>query len=88
MVGKIKKKSDKKPIIPQKRLYTVKLETIAPVELIYRVLAESPEQAMELFQTMGQLSAPPKPIISRKRNIKATVYKYMTTTIEFVKKYT
>ena len=82
------KKKDKKPEIPQKKPYTVKLEVMAPVELTYRVWAENAEQAITLFQTMGQLSSPPKPILSRRKNIKATVYKYGTIMIEFIKKYT
>ena len=80
-------KKDQKPIIPQKKPYTIKLEVQAPVELTYRVWAETPEQAVDMLQ-YGQLVAPPKPILSRRRNIKATVYRYGTVMIEFVKKYT
>lgn len=83
---KLEKKKEEKPAVPQKKPYTVKVETITPVELIYRVWAETPEQAIELLKN-GQLTAPPKPNISKRKNIKATVYKYGTTIIEFIKKY-
>jgi hypothetical protein len=84
---KKKAKEAKRLKIPQKKLYTVKLEAQAPVELIYRVWAENPEQAVELLR-YGTLTAPPKPKLSRKKNIKATVYRYGTVMIEFVKRYT
>jgi len=71
----------------QKQHYTVKLETITPVELIYSVWAESPQRAIELLHTTGRLSSPPKPKLSRKKNIKATVYTYGTVMIQFIKKY-
>lgn len=85
---KVEKKAEKKPepIILKKRPYTVKLEVQAPVELTYRVWAETPEQAVEMLR-YGQLVNAPKPILSKRRNIKATVYKYGTVMIEFVKKY-
>ena len=81
---KIEKKAQAKPAVPKKIPYTVKVEAMAPVELVYRVWAESPEQAIELLR-YGTLSAPPKPILSKRKNLKATVYKYGTNLIEFVK---
>lgn len=86
---KTEKKVEKKaelPAIPKKQPYTIKLEVTAPVELTYRVWAETPEQAVDLLLT-AQMSAAPKPILSRKKNVKATVYKYGTVMIEFVKRY-
>ena len=76
----------KQAALLQKRPYTIKLEVRAPVEMTYRVWAESPEQALEMIR-YGQMVAPPKPILSKRKNIKATVYKYGTTMIEFVKQY-
>ena len=73
-------------MLTEKQLYTVKLEVIAPIELTYKVWAETPQQAVELINT-GQMTAQPKPTLSRKRNIKATVYRYGYQMIEFVKKY-
>ncbi|MHA2426419.1 MAG: hypothetical protein ACXADB_00065 [Candidatus Hermodarchaeia archaeon] len=85
---KDEKKAEKKPepIILKKRPYTVRLEVQAPVELTYRVWAETPEQAVEMIR-YGQMVAPPKPNLAKRRNIKATVYKYGTVMIEFIKKY-
>ena len=88
--AKKKKEAEKKAaeaLIPKKKLYTIKLEVQAPVELTYRVWAEDPMQAIDLIK-YGQLVGPPKPILSKKRNVKATVYKYGTVMIEFIKKYT
>lgn len=82
-----KKKKVAKSAIPKKLPYTVKVEVMAPVELTYRVWAENPEQAVEMLR-YGMISAPPKPILSKQRRIKATVYKYGTVMIEFIKKFT
>lgn len=91
--SRVKKRAEKKKqeelektAIPQKRPYTVKLEVLAPVELIYRIWAETPEQAVELLR-YGVIVKPPKPILSKRKNVKATVYKYGTILIEFIKKY-
>ena len=86
-VKKEKIKKAAKPAILKKIPYTVKVEVMAPVELTYRVWAEDPEQAVEMLR-YGMLSAPPKPILSKQRRIKATVYKYGTVMIEFIKKFT
>jgi len=82
----VKKKAEKSPIL-KKIPYTVKVEVMAPVELTYRVWAETPEQAVELLR-YGSLTAPPKPVLSKQKRIKATVYKYGTIMIEFIKKFT
>ena len=74
--------------IPQKQYYTVKLETMAPVELTFRVFAETPEQAIE---AVSKFPLPPlssvKPNLSRIRRIKAMVYKAGTSVCDLVKKY-
>jgi len=73
----------------QKQYYTVKLEVMAPVELTFRVFAETPEEAAEIVSKnpIPPLSAAPKPILSRMRRIKATVYKAGTSIYEFIKSY-
>jgi len=73
-------------MIAKKKLYTVKLEVMAPVELTYKIWAESPEEAAELRG--ATLARPPKPNLARKKNLKATVYRYGTMMIEFIKKFT
>ena len=73
-------------MVTERKLYTVKLEVMAPVELTYKIWAETPEEAAELRSAV--LSGPPKPNLMRKRNIKATVYRYGTVMIEFIKKFT
>ncbi len=69
-----------------KKQYTVRVEVMAPVELTYKVWAVSPEEAMKDYDR-SPLSQAPKPILSRKRKIKATVYKLGTTIVEIQKKY-
>ena len=88
-IKKKKKELEKKAqenLIPKKIPHTVKLEVLAPVVLTYRVWAESPEQAVELLR-YGHMSAPPKPVLSKQKRIKATVYKYGTVMIEFIKQF-
>jgi len=70
----------------QKQYYTVKVEATAPIELTYRVWAEDPEEALEIFETSSFYS-PPRPILSRMRKIKATVYRSGTTIIETIKNF-
>lgn len=70
-----------------KQQYTVKVEAMAPVEIVHKVWAESPQEAMEIYEK-APLAKAPRPILSRKRKIKATVYKLGTTLIELEKKYT
>ena len=69
-----------------KKQYTVRLMVMAPVELIYKVWAESPEEAMKTYEK-SPLSRAPKPILASKRKQKATVYKLGTTMVELEKKY-
>lgn len=69
-----------------KKQYTVKVEVLAPIELTYKVWAESAEEALKNYER-SSLSQPPKPILSKKKTKKVVVYKYGTTLIELTKKY-
>ena len=73
----------------QKQYWTVKLEVMAPVELTFRVFTETPEEAVEIVSKnpLPPLYAAPRPIISRMKRIKATVYKAGTNMYKFVKNY-
>ncbi len=69
-----------------KLYYTIKLEVNAPVTLTYKILAESPEQAVDLI-ARSVLAEPPKVNIPRARKLKATVYQTGTSIIKFVKSF-
>lgn len=73
-----------------KYYYTVRVEGTAPVTISYRVLAETPEEAVRQVEYNGpgaMLSEPPKPTMARFRKTKARVYKMGTSTIDFIKNY-
>ena len=80
------KEKEKKP---EKIYYTIKLDVMAPMELSFRVLAESPEEAAEMISKMPlpPLAAAPRPDLSRMRKIKARIYKYGLSTILFIKQF-
>ncbi len=70
---------------PPKKYYDVKLEAMAPITVTYRVLAESPEAALELINR-----SPPthvRHVLNKKRNLKAVVYDAGSTLIRFTKAY-
>ena len=73
----------------EKKYYSVKLEGQVPIELHFKILAESPEEAAEIVgkNPLPPLTRAPRPILSRLRRIKATVYRYGTTLIDLVKNY-
>ena len=73
-----------------KRYYLIKLEVIAPITLTYRVLAENPEEALEIVikkpNTTLQTSQP-KFKFALMKKIKASIYLAGTSMIEFVKNF-
>lgn len=73
----------------EKKYYSVKLEGQVPVELHFKVLAESPEEAAEIVSKnpLPPLARAPRPILPRLRRLKATVYRYGTTTIDYIKNF-
>lgn len=75
---------------PAKQYYTVKMEITAPATLEYKILAESPEQALEIATkaSPGQfLVSPPKPNLSRMKKLKANIYLAGTTLIKLTKNF-
>lgn len=74
-----------KPLNKPLEYYKVELEVLAPIKIVYRVLAESPEKALELCEKTGQVTEI-KPFIQRKvKNIKATIYRFGYSMIELTK---
>jgi hypothetical protein len=78
-------KPDSKPP-PIRQYYTVKLEVVAPMTLTYRVLAESPEQALELA-AQAPLSQAPRPHLSKMKKLKASIYLAGTTLLQLIKNF-
>lgn len=76
----------KEPVV-EKEYFTVKVEVLTPVILTYRILAETPEQAVDIaVKNRGnQQFIPPSIVFSQMRAIKASVYKAGTNIIRYVK---
>lgn len=73
---------------PTKKYYTVKVETLTPVIYSYRVLAESPEEAIKISADawkQASQSAPPQILSGKMKRLKATVYEYGTSLIKLIK---
>lgn len=69
-----------------KEYYTVKLEALAPITITYRVLASSPEEALELaIKGKERQSSPTSVFYTRMKKLKATVYAAGTSMIQFTK---
>jgi hypothetical protein len=79
---------DKKdiPKVIQKKYFDVKIETMLPATLTFRVLAEDAEQAVDLIKNMSPTGVQHK-LIGRKDK-KITVYDAGSTFIKFVKRIT
>lgn len=72
---------------PQKEYYTVKVETLVPATVTYRVYAESPELAIDMVKRGGvQFSQPPQFIWGQMKRLKATVYNAGTVLIRLAKR--
>lgn len=85
---KIEKKAVLKPII--KQYYSVRIEAVAPLSLSYRVLAETPEEALLMVERTPancQMDRTPKPSIQRLRKQSASVYISGSSIIKLTKKY-
>lgn len=66
--------------------YTIKVEAEVPTIITYRVLASSPEEALERLK-FAAVSEPPKPDLGKMRKKSAKVYKQGTLEIQASKKY-
>ena len=66
--------------------YKVVLEVMAPVELTYKVMAESPEEAIEKIKSMSPVERP-KPILSKSKRIAVKVYKWFFVNLLYSKRF-
>lgn len=67
--------------------YDVKVETNVPALLTYRILAESPEQALYVSQQSGASPVAVKYHLARKKNLKATVCDIGGSVIRLIKNF-
>lgn len=71
--------------INDQKYYEVRIDATVPCTLMYRVLAKSPEEAVEKIAKLYPTSI--KHNIKKKRNIKATVYILGQSVIKFIKNF-
>jgi len=84
-----KEKEDKKEKTAkkaEKQFYTVEVEAWTRSTLKYKVLAETPEEAVELISKSPMLSAPVTKVNGMKK-ISAKVYQYGTNMIKLMKNF-
>lgn len=70
---------------PPKKYFDIKVETNLPATLHYRILAESPEDAVNLISKSAPTSV--KYSLPRRKDLKAIVYEAGTTLIRFTKNF-
>lgn len=66
-----------------KKLFDIKIECLLPSTVVYRILAEDAEQALQLSKTAAPTSIRPR--LAGRRNLKATVLDAGTSIIRLVK---
>ena len=71
---------------PAPQYYTIKLEADVPTIITYRVLASSPEEALDKLN-QAMVAEPVKPNLSKMRRKSAKVYRHGTIEIQATKKY-
>jgi hypothetical protein len=84
-----KSAEDKKPKVikkAEKQFYTIEVEAWTKSTLKYKVLAESPEEAVELIDKSAMLN-PPLTKVNGMKKISAKVYKYGTNMIKLIKNF-
>ena len=78
-----KEKEEKKK--PYKQFYDVKVECTVPAIFVFKVYAESPEEALELYNKKAPIHIQYKP--KKLKAIKATIYESGKLLIKFVKNF-
>lgn len=76
-------KKQAKPII--KKNYDIKISCNVPAVIHYTVLAESPEEALQILKKSRPIPKSIKYELEKRKELKATVYDYMTNMIRFFK---
>lgn len=76
-------KEKEKPKVIVKKYYDVKIDTMLPAVLTYRVLAETPEEALLLIKHQSPTGIKHK--LAGRKDKKATVYDMGSSLIRFIK---
>lgn len=79
---KKKKEQDKKKV-PEKVYYDIRVETLIPATVSFRVLAEDEQKALLMIKNI-----PPRHInyqVNRRRDIKMMVYEAGSSILKFIK---
>ena len=71
---------------PKPVYYTIVLEAMIPATLKYKVLANSPEEALELM-AKSQPIQQPKLIINSMKKLKASIFNYGTSILKYSKRF-
>lgn len=74
----------KEQIIKQKFYYDIKVECMLPATLTYRVLAETPEQAAELYKNQQPIAVKHK--LAGRKESKVSVSEAYSSIIKFIRK--
>lgn len=72
---------------PIKKLYKVETEVLAPVKVIYKIYALSPEDALKLCEKQGQIISIKPSIKQRIKLLQAKVYLFGTSMLALSKKF-
>jgi hypothetical protein len=80
---KVQLKLAQSPPIKPKLYYDVKVETMLPATLTFRVLAEDPQQAAELIKGMSPVGVHHR--LAGRRDKKLTVYEAGSSMIKWVR---
>jgi hypothetical protein len=75
-------KKENKPIV--KKYYEVRVECMIPATLTYRILAESPEQAAEMYKYLSPVGVKHK--LAGRKESKLSVSEAYSSMILFVRK--
>jgi hypothetical protein len=71
---------------PKPVYYTIELEAMIPAIVKYRVLANSPEEAL-ILMAKSQPVQQPKLIMNSMKKIKASIFNYGTSILKYSKRF-
>ncbi len=68
----------------KKQYYTIEIEALVPTIIKYKVLAETPEDALNLPINFSNCTS--KPLLARLKRIQTKVFENNSSTVKIVKK--
>jgi len=77
---------DKKEKPKEKRYYTIELEAMVPATIRYRILAETPEEALDLLDKTPPLERPRTRLPGMRKQV-AKVYLWGTNMLQYLKRF-